>query len=60
MLKVGGFFVLISELSQATLSATDIYHIVGEYSQTCFRSNLDISRLVGNPGSNYWELVLLS
>jgi hypothetical protein len=60
MLKVGGFFVLIDELStvtraQATLSAADIYHIVGQYSQTYFRSNLDVSRFVGNPGSNYWD-----
>jgi hypothetical protein len=41
--------------AQASLSAVDVYHAIGEYDQSYFRSNIDLSVFIGNPGSNYWD-----
>jgi hypothetical protein len=41
--------------AQTTLSAGDVYHVIGEYDQSYFRSNIDLSVFIGNPGSNYWD-----
>ncbi len=41
--------------AQVTLSAQEVYHSIGEYSLSYFRSNLDLTAIIGNPGSNYWD-----
>jgi len=41
--------------AQLPLSVSNVYHIPGEYSISYFRSNIDLSLLIGNPGSNYWD-----
>jgi len=60
MLKWIGVFAFVGCLStaaraQPTLSADDVYHVIGEYSLSYFRSNIDLSGLIGSPGSNYWD-----
>ena len=41
--------------AQATLSADDVYNLIGEYSLSYFRSNIDLVAFIGKPGSNYWD-----
>ena len=60
MLQWIGVIVFVGCLSvaaraQTTLSAGDVYHAIGEYDLSYFRSNLDLSVFIGKPGSNYWD-----
>jgi hypothetical protein len=53
-------FALVGCLStaaraQPTVSADEVYHFIGEYSLSYFRSNIDLVALIGKPGSNYWD-----
>jgi len=41
--------------AQVSLSASNVYSVVGEYSRSYFRSNFNLSPLIGHPGSNYWD-----
>jgi hypothetical protein len=41
--------------AQTSLTASNVYNVVGEYSFSYFRSNIDISPLIGDAGSNTWD-----
>jgi hypothetical protein len=41
--------------AQVSLSASDVYSVMGEYSLSYFRSNIDLTPIIGQPGSNTWD-----
>ena len=54
MLVLSRCLIMVTH-AQVVFSTGDTYHLVGEYSLSYFRSNVDVSVFIGSTGSNYWD-----